>query len=608
MGALSDAIRTIAPLYALPPLVVKAFAAVEGANAAHPDGVLQVTGPTRAEVIAQLPGAHKALALGVPAAPDLDARFAAAYAQGNLLAQVLCGAFYIRKQLDLFDGVLAVAGLAYNAGPGAAMRIVRKFGDAAVAAAHYHRRIGTGPNEARVGAGTPQVDPAIGAWLDFSVTANDTGVAIPHFIYLRQVPGRNFGLLDFLANPRLMAPLGLDDGEPALPDGAARVLLVRDGALVPLGDAVVPQPPQTDAARWSTQPLSQRDPRWAASRLGLSSAAADSTLGSYGCTVTCLTMLANGYAAPGAALTPVDVNARLAALGPGAGFGGATNNLVFFGALPRVCRWVTYKDRAWQADAGTLARVDASLARGFPVVVQIDAQIDLAGLQEHWVLLVAKQGDDYVMYDPLLLPARVETLLSVYGGSGRRGAAQIITHVVWFEGQPQIGGAVRVSVQRDPDVLALGGLAVRASPDAAAARVARVAADGVVALSNPARDATRIGVPRAWVEIDADGQRGWIAAWLVSPTIDGARAFGDDGQRSWKRQRGARLHAVIGARGAALRAKRGNGRLIVRLSAGARVVVLARDASGGARIQTSDGLRGFVAKGTFRVDKTIVAG
>jgi hypothetical protein len=63
-----------------------------------------------------------------------------------------------------------------------------------------------------------------------------------------------------------------------------------------------------------------------------------------------------------------------------------------------------------------------------------------------------------------------------------------------------------------------------------------------------------------------------------------------------------------GARGAVLRDKRRAGRVIARLASNAQVQVLSRDAAGWARVRTSDGLSGYLAKGSYRVDKTSAAG
>ena len=51
--------------------------------------------------------------------------------------------------------------------------------------------------------------------------------------------------------------------------------------------------------------LSQRDPRWASEKLGFDTTV---TIGTDGCTLTCLTMLVNGY---GFSETPSTMNRKL---------------------------------------------------------------------------------------------------------------------------------------------------------------------------------------------------------------------------------------------------------------------------------------------------------
>ena len=51
-----------------------------------------------------------------------------------------------------------------------------------------------------------------------------------------------------------------------------------------------------------------------------------------------------------------------------------------------------------------LSQIDASLAKGQPVLVEVDSS-PKAGLQTHWVVLYKKQGDDYLMLDPWPHPA-----------------------------------------------------------------------------------------------------------------------------------------------------------------------------------------------------------
>jgi hypothetical protein len=149
--ALLTATYRAAELLGLPALLLKALMGVEGARMDHPDGVLQVTASTRAGLIPRIPRRLKCAALGLSDDPtlsdaDINARFAQAFAQRNLLVQIVTGGQYIKEQLDRFHGFVALAGLAYNAGPARAAREVNNTwqGDYLLAALQYHKRIGQG--------------------------------------------------------------------------------------------------------------------------------------------------------------------------------------------------------------------------------------------------------------------------------------------------------------------------------------------------------------------------------------------------------------------------------------------------------------------------------
>jgi len=236
--SLGPAIARAAKALGLPVLLIKAHICVEGANPNHRDGVLQVIPSTREGVIRRLPRKLKLDALAAPvddprAEDALDADFAAAFRARNLYAQVLCGGLYVREHLAQFGGYVALAGLAYNAGAGAARSVIdqRYGGDAHYAALQYHRRIGTGLDEATVGAPETRTDLATGVrYSYFPVRANDSGVDIFQYLYLRQVPGRNFGVLDFIFRPALTASFGLFASETAPGDDTpSRALVVTAG-------------------------------------------------------------------------------------------------------------------------------------------------------------------------------------------------------------------------------------------------------------------------------------------------------------------------------------------------------------------------------------------
>ena len=131
-------------------------------------------------------------------------------------------------------------------------------------------------------------------------------------------------------------------------------------------------------------PLWQQDPRWKDILLGYSKTM---TIGGWGCLITTIAMRLG--------LTPDVVNDRLKAVG---GFTGAN---VYWQmvqvAFPELtdfqyilCYWTL----------APLDRIDSRLAEGIPVHVHVDLYNETASMEQHWVLLVGKNGDDYVMNDP----------------------------------------------------------------------------------------------------------------------------------------------------------------------------------------------------------------
>jgi len=518
--ALLDATNRAAELLGLPPLLLKAFIAVEGANVNSRDGVLQVTPGTRVAVIARLPRRFKLAALGLDDDPtisdsDLDARFAQAFEQKHLLVQVLTGGQYIKEQLDRFNGFVALAGLAYNAGPGRARSEINDKwgGDSLRAALQYHKRIGSGSDEVTVQPGVPSVDASTGTqWIRFPVIANDTGIEVFQYLYLRRVPKRNFGLLDFIFKPTLLESLGLfDDDAPPGEDRPNRALIVVNGQFrfANEGDRIT--------TMFNTLPLSQRDPRWKDILLGFTNEGR--TIGSDGCTLTCLTMLANGF---GFQETPATLNDKLKALGTNQGFFGAL--IAWFGlprALPglKLNRLVDCRNVP-----APMAEIDAALDAGKPVVAELDMSPS-AGFQNHWVLIYARQGGDYLIHDPWPWPVEQSAWLTQrYGFAG--SPAQIITYCAFYDnpnfrppdGLPSAETTVVIVVNDVPDIHAAGGLALRNQAGAIGTQVLqRLPAGTTLTLLEPVSSARqKIGVYNQWLNVAApDGTRGWVAAWYV---------------------------------------------------------------------------------------------
>ena len=199
--------------------------------------------------------------------------------------------------------------------------------------------------------------------------------------------------------------------------------------------------------------FSQQDPQWKNLQLGLDPTA---TLGKLGCLLTDLAMVATGF---GFDETPPTLNQKMAALGQSVGFNGA---LVIPAGLPRALPGIVFRDFMFCRDTpAPLSRIDAALAAGWPVIVELDYSPS-PGLQNHWVLLYDKRDGDYLLQDPWPFPPEpgpVSLSHSRYAFGGK--PEKIFTAVVWLEGPlPPVNkpeGAVSVNTIED-------GLALRSQP------------------------------------------------------------------------------------------------------------------------------------------------
>ncbi len=256
--------------------------------------------------------------------------------------------------------------------------------------------------------------------------------------------------------------------------------------------------------------LSQRDSRWKDEKLGFDDTI---TIGTDGCTLTCLAMLVNGY---GFNETPSSMNQKLKAMGEGNGFLGG---LIVWSGLNLAFPDITFQRIVICRDQpAPLEAINASLDAGLPVIVEVDKSPS-EGLQNHWVTLYKRQGSDYLMLDPWPQPPdNKETALVTRFGHGRE-AAEVITAVVWY----QAAGTT-------PAPLPPGdGLLVRVQAEVSAGLRLRAAAStsGQVLATEPPGTLLRcleaegdvlakIGIADQWLYVrDPNGLEGYVAAWYV---------------------------------------------------------------------------------------------
>jgi len=262
---------------------------------------------------------------------------------------------------------------------------------------------------------------------------------------------------------------------------------------------------------------SQQDPAWKIVKIGNSS----ETIGHVGCALTSVAMLISGHGYPE---TPKTLNAKLKARG------GFVDAAIIWGAVTSLYPQIAYRNLILCRDtAAPLAQIDASLAKGQPVLVEVDSS-PKAGLQTHWVVLYKKQGDDYLMLDPWPHPTesgQEVPLLPRY--SHGKPLKKSISAAVFYECVQSGSGDSGETATTEPASPSEPGTYVRIPVSVASGlrlRSAPTTASDTVAVEPPGADLRvlepvdvalpKIGVYDQWIKVrDAQGHEGYVAAWYV---------------------------------------------------------------------------------------------
>jgi hypothetical protein len=135
---------------------------------------------------------------------------------------------------------------------------------------------------------------------------------------------------------------------------------------------------------------SQNDPQWKSDRLGLGKQESD-TIGYIGCALTSVSMMLSGH---GYTETPKSLNQKLKNI---EGFVGSG---IRWGSVSQLYPQVRLNSIIKCPDTpAPLAQIDAALAAGQPAVVCVDSTA-APGFLSHYVLLIGRKGNDYLMLDP----------------------------------------------------------------------------------------------------------------------------------------------------------------------------------------------------------------
>lgn len=138
--------------------------------------------------------------------------------------------------------------------------------------------------------------------------------------------------------------------------------------------------------------FSQRDSKWASKKLGTGTI----TIGTAGCLLTCLAMVAKYY---GKDTDPDRMNQSLIGVN-----GFAQQNLYIWGSINKVYGDISEPKRVPTPNPLTsaqFAEIDAELAAGRPVIIEVDFVPSTASVDMHFVVLTGKDSNgNYIVADP----------------------------------------------------------------------------------------------------------------------------------------------------------------------------------------------------------------
>lgn len=302
----------------------------------------------------------------------------------------------------------------------------------------------------------------------------------------------------------------------------------------------------------------QNDPQWKDVKIGTD---AHMTIGMVGCLLTSLTMVMNHF---GAKETPLSLNQRMVASG---GFNGAwIKSAMVPSQYPQLGvkrqKYVECKNKP-----APMADIDTGLAAGSLVVVQVDREEDRAFEDEdgHWVVLVQKEGDDYLMWDPWQKQGAPDTLVARYG-FGYKKPEEIVQAAIWHGTGEMPKTEDKPAAPSPPATPAAGDdqpMAVKPAVDQLTLRRTAVIEPGNVMKTLSARDVLRvldppsaargqIGRQGQWLRVrEPQGSEGYVAAWLVQETAVAETA----GSPQREQQPAAKLQVKINAESVSFRSE-----------------------------------------------------
>lgn len=277
---------------------------------------------------------------------------------------------------------------------------------------------------------------------------------------------------------------------------------------------------------------SQLDPQWKNNTIG----GGPDTIGFIGCALTCVAMYSSGW---GFTETPASLNKKLTANG------GYVDEAIVWGAISKFYSQIKSTGLTickTNTDA-PISQIDSSVAAGQPVIVEVDFS-PAAGLQTHWVVLYAKQGNDYLMLDPWPYPTDSQAVTLMSRFSHGQTLARTIKAIAWYQctagssapvPPSSTGGSTGGSTPTNPPPTTplpapvSTDLVIQVMPSATAgiklhtqasqdsiANYAEMPGVPLNVIEAKAGAQTKIGQNNQWIYVqDPQGHQGYVAGWLV---------------------------------------------------------------------------------------------
>jgi len=222
---------------------------------------------------------------------------------------------------------------------------------------------------------------------------------------LRDPAGQLFGAKFWL---QITVPAPMAAPTPMTPVGSAPTTGAAPAPGVVAAPIAAPAPVIATPAK--APHFSQRDPRW--SNIPLANMGGAPTIGRWGCMMTCLTMTANSY---GYSITPDQFNLLMVQRG-----GFVNGYFTSWSALSAVYPDIVFVSKMDIGGGNIVGRIDEFLqaARPVPVMVDTTPQTAYSDVDQHWVLVLGRNGEDYWVNDPIDLSGTPVSLLGRYGRPG----------------------------------------------------------------------------------------------------------------------------------------------------------------------------------------------